>query len=179
MNTVTNELSGCPSGHVWCQMPHHPGDYHRRLESLTVGASTVVIDLYLEGDEDADPKMLLNLQEWDIAFSDMGDEVSDLNRLAASAAARLTWFTVGIEALKGFKYSTQDDGDGLLMHEWELPASGNDHGAAHYINFDAEEGFRISSWAPAEVMSPDQFDSWHADVRSLQIAAAFLIEVTS
>lgn len=177
MNTITNRALACPARHVWCE-GHSSGDDHRlhiRRESLRAGGQAIDLALTLdEGCDEPMPAVRFDLAGVVVSFEQL-EELANIGTAMSAIAARLTWFTVGLEALAGFEFSVDEEPGEPDQLMWELPCAGTDY--RHSIVFDVDHGWRMRPASPADVLPLGNHLSWCNEVETLRVAMEFLREV--
>lgn len=177
METVTNHALACPGGHVWCG-PHDSTQddrWHFRREVVSLGQLSVTILLILDEDQH-EPVPMVHFDVPDVTVQfDRLDELANIATAMSAIAARLTWFTVGLEALAGFEFSVDEEPGEPDQLMWELPCAGTDY--QHSIIFDAEHGWRMRPASPDDVLPLGNHLSWCTEVETLRVAMEFLREV--
>lgn len=177
MNTITkNPALGCPRGHSWCR-PHAASqgdDWHSHASTVTVAAGEFPVSLVLDG-ENGDPTIYFEIDEWSIAFGDRGEEIANLHEFADAIAAKLTWFTVGVEVLKKFAYSVDHEPGEPDHHYWELGRAGTEY--MHAITYVPKRGWGMHPVTPdSDALCGGDIIAWAEEVADLRIAYDFLRE---
>lgn len=165
----------CPDGHGWCEHGETDGpSWHHVAVPVDLAGETQRVLLSLDG-RTGETSAHYEIPDGNIR-SGFAADVSGPMTFLSTVAQQLGLFNRAIDALDCMKHTiTAYEDEGSVDHQWALPTSVGDFAAAeHYIDYSADQGWRIAPYLPVDSLTPEKFEAWEREIKTLRTAFDFL-----